>query len=478
MDSLDELGWHVLNVQNRLQSVRDNWEMPLHRLKRHISYNWYPIPKIFFSRAQIQRIHKHLLHPSASKLYQFLQKASPEEMTPETKSFIQEISDTCKTCQKFAPKALSFQIRETNNVTFNHRLLIDLMWLHGKPVLHIVDEGTNFSAAKFLPGEDAKTIWSTFLKTWSHIYIGFPDQILTDQGKVFKSEYWKSACANARIDLRHSGTKSHNSLGKGETYHAFLRRIYNKAKSEHPDVADDLVLSMSVKAMNDTAGPQGLVPTLLVFGVLPRIIEKLHDLPDQRERFRIMDTAKKEFQDIIAKQQLDRGLRKNPPPASEYRFQTNQPVYVYREKLKHWTGPHLVMSCDKKQVLVNLGKREGASNFNISQIKPAKLPSFSELKDNIEESPQIYITEVIKSNDPRAKNFDEAKKKEILGLIEKGTFKIVLKSEAGDDPNIIPCRFVLAIKNVGTGEEILKARFVLAGHRDKEKEASYITQQH
>ena len=118
---------------------------------------------------------------------------------------------------------------------------------------------------------------------------------------------------------------------------------------------------------------------------------------------------------------------------------------------------------------MNLGKREGPSNFNLAQVKPAKLPSFADLAHNIEESPQIFITEVIKPNDPRAAKFNEAKKQEILGLIEKGTFKIVLKHEAGDDPNIIPCRFVLAIKNVGTNEEILKARFVLDGHKDKEK---------
>ena len=97
------------------------------------------------------------------------------------------------------------------------------MWLHGDPVLHIVDEGTNFSADRFLPGEYAETIWKTFLKTWSHMYIGFPDSILSDQDAIFKSKYWETACHNAQIDLKHTGTVSHNSLGKGETYHSFFR---------------------------------------------------------------------------------------------------------------------------------------------------------------------------------------------------------------------------------------------------------------
>ena len=161
-----------------------------------------------------------------------------------------------------------------------------------------------------------------------------------------------------------------------------------------------------------------------------------------------------EFQDIVTQQQLNRGLRKNPPPASEYRFLINQPVYVYREKLQHWTGPHLVVNCDKKKVLVNLGKRKGQSSFNLAQVKPAKLPSFTDLVSNIKDSQEIFITEEIHGNDTRAHKLDEAKKKEILRLIEKGTFKIVLKTDAGEDPNVIPCRFVLAIKNVGRNEEI------------------------
>ena len=36
------------------------------------------------------------------------------------------------------------------HVQFNERLLIDIMYLDSKPVIHIVDEGARFSAARFL----------------------------------------------------------------------------------------------------------------------------------------------------------------------------------------------------------------------------------------------------------------------------------------------------------------------------------------
>jgi hypothetical protein len=38
-----------------------------------------------------------------------------------------------------------------------------------------------------------------------------------------------------------------------------------------------MILQMTVKAVNDTAGPDGLVPILLVFGAYPRMTEP--DLP-------------------------------------------------------------------------------------------------------------------------------------------------------------------------------------------------------
>ena len=85
--------------------------------------------------------------------------------------------------------------------------------------------------------------------------------MLTDQGSVFVSKEWTTSCHSSNIDLRHTGTESHNSLGNGETYHAMLRRIYNKVRLEHPDFSPELVLSLSTKAMNDTAGPNGLVPS-------------------------------------------------------------------------------------------------------------------------------------------------------------------------------------------------------------------------
>jgi hypothetical protein len=43
--------------------------------------------------------------------------------------------------------------------------------------------------------------------------------------------------------------------------------------TEIPGINKDIALQMAFKAINDTARPDGLVPTLLVYGALPRIVE-------------------------------------------------------------------------------------------------------------------------------------------------------------------------------------------------------------
>jgi hypothetical protein len=50
-----------------------------------------------------------------------------------------------------------------------------------------------------------------------------------------------------------------------------LRKTYQIITEELQDsgTTKELNLQMAVKAVNDTAGPDGLVPTLLVFGAYP-----------------------------------------------------------------------------------------------------------------------------------------------------------------------------------------------------------------
>lgn len=72
-------------------------------------------------------------------------------------------------------------------------------------------------------------------------------------------------------------------------------------------------------------------------------------------------------------------------------------------------------------------------------------------------SPQdddVYLTEVIPNKDDRAysKAMTEAKRHQIKNLLDRGTFKVILREEIPKHANVLPGRFVLALKSTKDGE--------------------------
>jgi len=404
-----------------------------------------------------------------------LKRATSGKLPWGTSAMIDRISKSCRTCTEFSPKTVSFRIRDVDKVVFNHRITLDLMYLPALnnrkfPVLHIVDVGTKFNAAAFLRSENTTHIWNTFVQIWATLYIGMPESMLVDQGSVFVSDEWKYACEINDIEFKETGTESHNSLGAGETYHAIVRRIYMKLRRDYPKLTPKLLLAMAIKAVNDSAGPEGLVPSLLVFGTMPKLpnVARLEH-ETQKNRLRAATTARLEYEKIVCARRVQLALKSRPPPNSNQKYFPGDMIYVYREKIRQWTGPHMVASSHGKGVRVHTGDTKGPKLFNIAQTRLSELPN--SIEDGLEEpayKTTVLHTEVLKAGDPRECKFDEAKRQELMGLIDRGTFRIVLREEAGEKPNIIPARFVLAIKHNGDGSEKLKARFVVGGHRDRE----------
>jgi hypothetical protein len=84
----------------------------------------------------------------------------------------------------------------------------------------------------------------------------------------------------------------------------------------------------------------------------------------------------------------------------------------------------------------------------------------------------VYVTEAVENKDPRSNGheFSAAKQKELLGLLERGTFKVVLREEIPKNAPVMKGRFVLVIKNRETDQEIYKARYVVQGFLDPLKQ--------
>jgi hypothetical protein len=75
------------------------------------------------------------------------------------------------------------------------------------------------------------------------------------------------------ITTRCVPVKAYWSIGLVEQAHASLRRAFKIIEEECPTTPREACLQMAVKAVNNTAGPDGLVLTLLVFRAFSRITE-------------------------------------------------------------------------------------------------------------------------------------------------------------------------------------------------------------
>ncbi len=113
-------------------------------------------------------------------------------------------------------------------------------------------------------------------------------------------------------------------------------------KIEYPNLDNPTTLALAVHGLNNTANPEGLIPTLLVFGSVSKIplgnVESL--APTQRERFAAMEAARKEMEKIVAKQMIALNNKNRTKSIDALTILPGSEVLVRREKSNEWMGPN------------------------------------------------------------------------------------------------------------------------------------------
>jgi hypothetical protein len=291
-----------------------------------------------------------------------------------------------------APGRFKFTLKD--DFEFNFEIIVDVMYIDGKPVLHIVDTATAFQAARFLKDMSAKAAWDTLKMCWIDTYLGPPDYIVHDAGKNFISTEFKQNARSLSIEVKEVPVEAHNSIGKGERYHAPLRRAFETIRSDIPDISPEITLQMAVKAVNDSAGPNGIVPTLLVFGAYPRMTNDSPPSPPITQRAEAMRKAMKEVRRLHAERQVRDALamRNGPNTTGTTNLPPNSDVRVWREK-DNWTGPFKLISTDSETCTVQMPY--GPTNFRSTVVKPyytndtTSSPVIHPENDHDEDDPEI-----------------------------------------------------------------------------------------
>ena len=179
----------------------------------------------FFTEMELRRLHRRFSHLSANRLRILLEKAGHEVED----AAIEYLTKYCHQCQKHgaSPGRFRFTLRDDENgVRFNYNIIVDIMYIGGKPVLHVVDEATRFQAGRFLRDISAQHTWDTLKACWIDVYLGPPDWITTDAGKNFMSKDFKYYASQLGTRIKTVPVEAHNSISIVERYHGPIRRAY------------------------------------------------------------------------------------------------------------------------------------------------------------------------------------------------------------------------------------------------------------
>lgn len=185
-------------------------------------------------------------------------------------------------------------------------------------------------------------------------YLRPPDMITHDAGTQFTPLEFKKSAKVISIDVKETPIKVQNSTGKVEKCHGPLRRCFEILKDEI-NAPDHVILQIAIKAINDTAGPNELVPTLLIFGAYLRITNDSPPSPSLTERARAMQKAMYEVRQLHDKRKVSDALRMGNGPNIIYATQLplQSEVRVYRENGK-WTGPFRLIATDRESCIVDI----------------------------------------------------------------------------------------------------------------------------
>lgn len=211
---------------------------------------------------------------------------------------------------------------------------MDIMYIDSCPVLHILDEGTRFSSARFIPIQSTTSIWKTMRKCWASIYTDLPNRIMVYQGSAFgKGAIFAETAAQSNVEFETNRVEKHSSLGLGEHYHQLLRNTFQKLILEHPYAPKDLILQLSVKAMNNTIGPECLVPSALLFSEYSQVRTRA-EVPASRPELAncatIAASLRTEITKHMAKIRVQRALLHATSTAGDKSFSPGDQFLVWR----------------------------------------------------------------------------------------------------------------------------------------------------
>eukprot|EP00171_Calliarthron_tuberculosum_P010910 IDg10910t1 len=184
----------------------------------------------------------------------------------------------------------------------------------------------------------------------------------------------------SNIQVEATGTGSRASLGIGEICYQHIRGTFRKMRICFSSADKNLLLQLCVKAMNDTLGIEGLVPSSISASEYSKVYtpsETQRLRPTTEQRAAMLKQARAEMQINMEKSRASKALLRFVPTSAEWNYNPSDKVLVWRGNVVinlicEWMGPFTViaMVSTKWLTLIQDVKIGNAHQFNVTQLKP------------------------------------------------------------------------------------------------------------
>lgn len=99
------------------------------------------------------------MNPSFGKRFALFKEACTHYISQDVKRVLEKISEAYEVCDEHSVPPLRFRaIVPEENIILNREIAMGIMWLNGKPVLHLFLVERNFQNAIFISGKTSNEL--------------------------------------------------------------------------------------------------------------------------------------------------------------------------------------------------------------------------------------------------------------------------------------------------------------------------------
>ena len=305
------------------------------------------------------KLHRILSHATAEKVNQCVKDAGKDD--PELREALVEVVKNCEVCQKIRKPPNKPKVSLPLSSRFNELVAMDLKFIEGKIVLHLIDTFTRYSQAAIIPNKEAVTVIDAIFAMWI-TYFGRPEKLFSDNGPEFNNNDFIDMCASYEIDVKVTPVEAPYSNGICERHNSVIAQMTKKTKMS-TSCTWKVALMWAVNAKNNLHNIYGFTPQQLVMGrntKLPSILdtENLATLNENTvnklvtDNLNAMQTARQEFLKVERSIRLKRAMKSKVPSYNDAQLLAGDQVFYKRLKTKDYLGPGTVVGMVEKNVII------------------------------------------------------------------------------------------------------------------------------